>query len=611
MGCGAGVDRQHAAGGNGTDKSLALDGLKQPAAPEKQASGKKVSFEEPKEEPEAEKAAATAVQPDAPSHEASCGQVAEASSSSALSSSRGTLAYMTKSPAPPLKKSEGGLTVATWNISAINNNPFEYYMTHDDNLYSTLMEEYEAFVEQPGDRDVQVCDVLSDALFEELAAHMEKEGWNVAPVRDRWNNEYRERKIITGFMKDKELGGKRLISMPDRVTNTIRLADDGVACRPTVINNYTGKMGSIVEWWPQWCDFMFSRELEVEGKVRDSLKKVRPCELLGAISRAKYPTISEEEEQCSLPLQCLCLAIFDAVVVHMLTTLSPDGRWQEIKETIVNSMFLNKDEHTLEVLRTAYAEIDVICLQEGASGFLKLLEKDLDEYHVVHPANYDPRRNQNSIVLLRRETFPSGLTAEVTAEAMAELGDVKGVDKGDLVALTAVDAKGRSFLIASFHGDTNGLATKPVVSAVAAVLGRQTPGCRLIVGLDANAYYEAKQGFLAVDDFLSHCGSLGIRSCWAQGCGKEMTSTCHARTFMQPQLNKAIRRAEKLTKGDQNPKDHVLINVSSSFDVLAIMRDNTGERRYVEDVCFPTLHFPSDHAVISVSLAEGGAAADG
>ena len=31
---------------------------------------------------------------------------------------------------------KGTLRVATWNIAAINNNPFEYWITHDDADYN-------------------------------------------------------------------------------------------------------------------------------------------------------------------------------------------------------------------------------------------------------------------------------------------------------------------------------------------------------------------------------------------------------------------------------------------------------------------------------------------
>jgi len=36
-----------------------------------------------------------------------------------------------------------------------------------------------------------------------------------------WQQEYQQRFAISGFLKDKAIGSKRLISMPDRISNTI------------------------------------------------------------------------------------------------------------------------------------------------------------------------------------------------------------------------------------------------------------------------------------------------------------------------------------------------------------------------------------------------------
>ena len=64
-------------------------------------------------------------------------------------------------------------------------------------------------------------------------------------------SDFAGRKIISGFMKDKELGEKRLASMPDRVTNTINtLGEAGKVHRPTVISCYDGDMSSMAAWWP-------------------------------------------------------------------------------------------------------------------------------------------------------------------------------------------------------------------------------------------------------------------------------------------------------------------------------------------------------------------------
>jgi hypothetical protein len=46
------------------------------------------------------------------------------------------------------------LSALTWNLAAINNNPFEYWITHDDAAYNALMEGVSAFIDDPGDQVV-------------------------------------------------------------------------------------------------------------------------------------------------------------------------------------------------------------------------------------------------------------------------------------------------------------------------------------------------------------------------------------------------------------------------------------------------------------------------
>ena len=55
------------------------------------------------------------------------------------------------------------LHLVTWNIAAINNNPFEYWITHDDADYNALMEGVQSFIDQPGERDVPVSQVFTPA----------------------------------------------------------------------------------------------------------------------------------------------------------------------------------------------------------------------------------------------------------------------------------------------------------------------------------------------------------------------------------------------------------------------------------------------------------------
>ena len=46
------------------------------------------------------------------------------------------------------------LKLVTWNIAAINNNPFEYWITHEDAAYNKLMADVQSFIDAPGARDV-------------------------------------------------------------------------------------------------------------------------------------------------------------------------------------------------------------------------------------------------------------------------------------------------------------------------------------------------------------------------------------------------------------------------------------------------------------------------
>ncbi len=60
---------------------------------------------------------------------------------------------------------------------------------------------------------------------------------------------------------------------------------------------------------------------------------------------------------------------------------------------------------------------------------------------------------------------------------------------------------------------------------------------------------------------------------------------------------------EKDVKGDKNPKDFILF-FGADFDVINTRKDNTGKLKYVENMVFPTLTFPSDHGITSTILKE-------
>ena len=126
-----------------------------------------------------------------------------------------------------------------------------------------------------------------------------------------------------------------------------------------------------------------------------------------------------------------------------------------------------------------------------------------------------------------------------------------------------------SFLFCLLSEDTNGLATKPVLSAIMKTMTTNAAlaSHQLVFGLDANTYETAKPGKQQdVLDWGQHYVSLGLTSCWGDVPNPSNYTTFNSRTYLQPQLNKACKSSEKRQKGDVNPKDFILF-VKGHFSV--------------------------------------------
>jgi len=492
------------------------------------------------------------------------------------------------------------LHIVTWNVAAINNNPFEYWITHEDADYNKLMENVQGFIDTPGVRDVAVSEVFTPVMFGELKAHMAERSWpGLDDVERLWNDDFSQRKIISGFMKDRALGDKRLASMPDRVTNTINLADGGVANRPTVINCFAGDMSSVPRWWTEWQQFMFIKGLRLPNKSELTV----PAAMLGKIKRSKYPAITVAEEVISIPLQTLAQAIFDAVLVHIVNSVSANAKWQRLQQQMCDSLNRRKDERTLAILSRTYSDAKLVFLQETAGVFVGKASRHEElssRYFIAKAAMLDAKRDQNSIMLLGRSYFREESLREHTASVMAAFDKDVPVAAGDLLVMAVEDVMGRKYLLASFHGDTNGLATLPVLAAVHK-LALSMPDHRLIFGLDANTHAIGTSSKQGVAEFATAFVTAGYSSCWGDSPDPQSATTFNARTFLQPQLQKAARVDEKVSKGDRNPKDFILFS-RSGFARVSARKDNTGEGRYVEEMVFPTLRFPSDHGLVSTVL---------
>jgi hypothetical protein len=373
------------------------------------------------------------------------------------------------------------------------------------------------------------------------------------------------------------------------------------------------------KWWTAWETFMFDTKLDIKDPTSGTIAPTIPYQMLQKISKSKYPTISEVEEADSLPLQTLCGAIFDAILVYMMNALSADdnnnsnGGWQSLKRTMVENLNRKKVPHTLDILQNAiYLQSDIITLQEVSNAFVTMARNTPalhERFHIVTGADADPVRDQNSVIFLNKQYFYVAHVEEITATVKSHLpSDVK-TGNGDILCLAVTSADGKEkFVICSFHGDTDGLQTIPVTDAVAATVGGANSPYRdhhLIFGLDANTYETVdKPGKKQpVMEYAQHFATLGLTSCWGEPYRNPSNyTTYNARTYLQTQLNKACKSTEKRTKGDVNPKDFILFRKTDNFVIRETWKDNTGRKSYTEDMAFPTLDFPSDHGLLATVL---------
>jgi hypothetical protein len=498
------------------------------------------------------------------------------------------------------------LRAASWNIAAINNNPFEYWITNPNPDYVSLMRGVQNFILDPAN-DVPLKSIFTDDMFAQLCNEMQQQSiYGIRDVSIFWKNDFSKRLAIRGFLQDKELGLKRLASMPDRMTNTINLSSGATCMRPTVVNAYDGgALESIDSWWQQWKEFMFYTEVQIStGKNRkaDSAPVV-VCKLLSPITRSKYPAITVDEQAASVALQILCLAILDAIFVHMVNIVSPGSSWECTRKELCRELIQNKTQKIRTILAKDYSDMDVIFIQEAAAIFVQNIHEDTqvdEKYAVLLPWNVDGARDQNSMILVRRERFRESSSTDLTGTILEGI-EGSWVAPGDLVAFSISDVTGHLWLLVSFHGDSNGLSTQPFMEALDIIVRKDFKDHVLVVGLDANTHSVPPDRYHhSVNSFCTFLANHGMLSLWGEEPDVSLHTTCSARTFLQTQLNKAMRYENRLSQ--KSLKDWIVVYQHQILAVSNAIRDNTGKKNFVEGIVLPSLQFPSDHALVSGSF---------
>jgi hypothetical protein len=470
---------------------------------------------------------------------------------------------------------------ATWNVAAINNNPFEYWVTYADDEYNKFMIDVENFLISENE-DVPVNRIFTEAMFLELIEEMESKNFpDLDKVTKLWLEDYSKRKAIQGFLKDKTIGEKRLTSMPDRITNTINLLNGDKLKRPSVINAYQEcPLTSIDIWWQEWRKFMFSTYIQIFRHDAIESNPLLVFSLIRPIHRNKYPAISADEQAISTQLQLLCLAILDSIFLYIVNRVAPTT-WENIRQTLCRALIHHKDERLCQILAESYLECHVIFLQEVSGALVRAARAHpalSERFAVLLPDRFDARRDQNSVVLVDRRRFAPARAADATAQVLAELrGDL--LEPGDLFAAAVPDAAGRPWLLASFHGDSGGLSAAPTLCALHRACRGALRGHVLLAGLDANTVSHGGDPRRGVAAFRRLLAAQGMASAWDAVRDPFVKTTCGARTSLQTQLSKAVSHRRRYSAATVSLKDWLLCYRAQASGLVGVPPSLVGERR--------------------------------
>lgn len=462
------------------------------------------------------------------------------------------------------------INFATWNIAGPNgNNPFEYFREIQSDEYRKLNDGVKEFIEN-SDKEI-LENLFTEKMMETLLSKLTDEKIPESYLESILYIyiQIKEKKAISEILKDKMLGKKRLMSWPDRFINNV----DGKS-RPSVNSMYIGEMKDPNVWFRSWIDFLF-------GSTR-AFDRLKP------LSRSKYPDLSEEEERISIPLQVLYLAIFDRIVLYLANKAADD--WESVKKSLVKTFVQDKEKKTIEIIDVTYNDVDVLFLQEVSTKFIDKWSDSSRKMYLPEKLN---KRNQNSVIVLKKSEF-TGIE-DITKMVYAQFDSWKRpnpCNDGDLLLLKATGVDGKGYILGSFHGDTQGCATIPVIEAILSV-SDFFPGHKLILGVDANSHTEGSEGkTLSVGHLTEYMRIKGLGNCWGKNPDPQNYTTNNCRTYLQPQLNKAEKISKEL-------KDYIIYKGFNSH--RDTKKDNNGDKTFVKGV-FPSTNFPSDHAIVSTTL---------
>jgi hypothetical protein len=437
------------------------------------------------------------------------------------------------------------LKTVSWNLGSLQTNTLEFWQPEGSPLRRTqelLDAELKTHVNTP------ISNVFTHQMMTALCNFVDID--RKAAIFDNYAKI--SEVSVYDFLTDKTIGRKRFVSMADRVLRE----HPTFGLRPSLITGSVITDESIHEWWNTYKSF-----LEIVDPVRTMVLRKHNSDKYGNKGFSTY------ELEYYVELQLLHLAISDACFVYISKAI------EELGNTISDlaDTFSNKFVSIKSILTSIDA--DILCLQEVDASSLE----NFDGYVSVKPSKSYGK--QDSIILLRKGIFDS-----IEFQSL----ETPVIGPGDLVLIRARHVmSGRKFLIASFHGDANGLSTIPFLRDLRQEVRDEDI---VIIGSDTNAHYDSgdEGSKLKYSTFESFVSSYS----W-EIVNKGYPTTRSCRTFFQAQAHKGHHAEDIQFASD--PKDNIIFRDLTLVDSHIIFGES-------ESAPIPNKQVPSDHAIVLATL---------
>ena len=123
---------------------------------------------------------------------------------------------------------------------------------------------------------------------------------------------------------------------------------------------------------------------------------------------------------------------------------------QKIRLEMCDKLNSKKNARVTSILANTYTDADVVCLQEVSSAWVRNVASSAlgRGYVAVAPSMMDSKRDQNSVLLLKKTAFDVSSVSEVTSSISGTFDKSVPVANGDLLAITV---KGKWLCLLVIH----------------------------------------------------------------------------------------------------------------------------------------------------------------